>query len=301
MAWLQLTLDSNQQNADQLSDLLQQFGAISVSLSAISDEPLFSESSTETETLWKHTRIKALLHEDTDLDVLLSLLRQRISSSDIHKYRIEHLAEKDWVGEYQQKHEARVFANKLCVCSGWQTPPDTVSHVLMLDPGLAFGTGSHETTSLCLEWLAGQKLQEKTIIDYGCGSGILALSALLLGASHAWAVDIDEQAITATQANAVKNHLQSNLTSGHPGALHLPHTDMLVANILLNPLISLAPCFSGLVKAGGLLALSGLLANQVDDCLAAYQSWFTMQEPVFNREWALLTGVRKQDPSQSSG
>lgn len=293
MAWLQLIIDSNRESAEKLSELLQQFGAVSVSLSGIGNETLFGQDETQAEMLWEHTRLKALLHEDTDLDVLLSLLRQRVGVNEIHEYKIEHLAEKDWLAEYQQKQEARVFSGKLCICPGWLAPPPSVTHVLWLDPGLAFGTGSHETTSLCLEWLASQQLQNKSIIDYGCGSGILALSALLLGAGHAWAIDIDEQAIEATQANAIKNRLQAHLTTALPDAVPLPPADMLVANILLNPLLSLSSHFSDLVKPGGQVALSGILASQVDDCLAAYQSWFTMREPVFNREWALLAGVRK--------
>lgn len=293
MAWLQLTLDSNKQTAEILSELLQQFGAISVSLSAISDEPLFGQESTGADTLWRNTRVTALLYEETDLDVLLPLLKQRVGRDQIQNCRIEQLADRDWVDEYRQKQEARVIAGKLCICPGWLTPPENTVHVLKLDPGLAFGTGSHETTSLCLEWMTRQPLQEKTVIDYGCGSGILALSALLLGAAHAWAVDVDEQAIEATLNNALKNHLQSCLTVGHPDTQQLPQTDILVSNILLNPLISLAPRFAGLVKRGGNVVLSGMLANQVDDCLAVYRSWFNMNEPVFNREWALLTGVRK--------
>lgn len=290
---LKLIFDSNREAAGPLSDLLQQFGAISVSLSAVSNENLFDADSEQGETLWQHTRVTALLHEDTDLDVLMPLIRQRLGMENIHEYRIEHLADRDWVSEYKKTHEARVYAGKLCICPQWRTPPEAVRHILTLAPGLAFGTGSHETTGLCLEWLTSLDLDGKSIIDYGCGSGILALSALLLGANHAWAVDNDEQAIEATHNNAAKNRLQSRLTIGLPDDVQLPQADILVANILLNTLKTLAPHFASMVKTGGRLALSGILASQTDECLAAYQSWFNMNAPVFKREWALLTGVRK--------
>lgn len=290
---LKLTLDSNRETAGPLSELLQQFGAMSVSLTAVSDENLFAADSAQEETLWHHTRVSALLHEDTDLDVLLPLIRQRLGLESIHECRIEHLTDRDWVSEFEKTHGAQVYAGKLCVCPQWCTPPESAKHVLVLDPGLAFGTGSHETTGLCLEWLAGVEVTDKVVIDYGCGSGILALSALLLGAGHAWAVDIDEQSLDATRNNAAKNRLQARLSVGLPDEVQLPQADVLLANILLNPLKNLAPYFAGLVKTGGRLALSGILAGQADDCLAAYQSWFNMNEPVFKHEWALLTGVRK--------
>ena len=194
MAWLQLILESDSDGARQASELLEQFGAISVSLSALNKQLIIEKSPDQEEELWDHTQITALLYEETDLDVLLASLRKRLGPSLVGNQKITLLPDKDWVKEYQHSHGPRIFGNKLCVCPGWYTPPENIDHVLMLDPGLAFGTGSHETTGLCLDWLVINDIKAKQVIDYGCGSGILAIAAVLLGANHAWALDVDTQA-----------------------------------------------------------------------------------------------------------
>ena len=292
MAWLQLTLESTREGANRLAELLEQFGAVSVSLSAISPERLFAESDNSNEILWEHTRVTALLHEETDLDILLVCLRSRAGADQIRNHRIDLLPEQDWVGNYQQTYGPKIFSDKLCICPSWCVTPENVPQVLMLDPGLAFGTGAHTTTSLCLEWLVERDITGKQIIDYGCGSGILALAALKLGAAHAFAVDIDPQALEAAQANAEKNSLKDRMTIAQPGEVELPPVEILVANVLLNPLLDLAPKFAGLVLPHGWIVLSGLLATQAEECLAAYQSWFNMESPEFRREWCRLQGSR---------
>jgi len=322
MAWLQLTFESNRESANTLSELLEQFGAVSVSLSASSNELLFGQGSSKSEDLWEQTRVTALLHEDTDLDTLIVVARNRVGADQIRQHQIELIEDRDWVSEYQQTHGPRIFGDQLCICPGWCTPPDHIPNILMLDPGLAFGTGTHDTTGMCLDWLVdhdvcGKQVIDygcgsgvlalaalklwlvdhdvcgKQVIDYGCGSGILALAALKLGAAHAWAVDIDAQALEATRANADRNQLSDQITIMHPDAIELPVVDMLLANVLLNPLKILATKFAGLVSADGVVVISGILATQAEECLAAYQSWFNMQTPVFRREWALLEGTRK--------
>ena len=298
MAWLQLTLESNREDADKLSELLEQFGAISVSLSAISDELLFGQMDTGHEHLWEHTRVTALLYEDTDLDTLLVTLSKRAGHNHIFKHRIELLSDKDWVSEYQHAHGVRLFSDKFCICPSWCTPPDHVANILMLDPGLAFGTGTHDTTSLCLEWLIENDVQGKTVIDYGCGSGILALAALKLGAIKAIAIDIDPQALEATKVNAEKNQLMDRIIITLPDEIDIKAADILLANVLLNPLKELAPVLSRLVQPQGKIVLSGILAIQAEECLAVYQSWFNMNPPVFQREWAMLDGVRSQKTTE---
>jgi len=293
MAWLQLTFESNRESANTLSELLEQFGAVSVSLSASSNELLFGQGSSKSEDLWEQTRVTALLHEDTDLDTLIVVARNRVGADQIRQHQIELIEDRDWVSEYQQTHGPRIFGDQLCICPGWCTPPDHIPNILMLDPGLAFGTGTHDTTGMCLDWLVDHDVCGKQVIDYGCGSGILALAALKLGAAHAWAVDIDAQALEATRANADRNQLSDQITIMHPDAIELPVVDMLLANVLLNPLKILATKFAGLVSADGVVVISGILATQAEECLAAYQSWFNMQTPVFRREWALLEGTRK--------
>ena len=293
MAWLQLTFESNRESANTLSELLEQFGAVSVSLSASSNELLFGQGSSKSEDLWEQTRVTALLHEDTDLDTLIVVARNRVGADQIRQHQIELIEDRDWVSEYQQTHGPRIFGDQLCICPGWCTPPDHIPNILMLDPGLAFGTGTHDTTGMCLDWLVDHDVCGKQVIDYGCGSGVLALAALKLGAAHAWAVDIDAQALEAARANADRNQLSDQITIMHPDAIELPVVDMLLANVLLNPLKILATKFAGLVSADGVVVISGILATQAEECLAAYQSWFNMQTPVFRREWALLEGTRK--------
>ncbi|OGT66085.1 MAG: ribosomal protein L11 methyltransferase [Gammaproteobacteria bacterium RIFCSPLOWO2_02_FULL_47_50] len=293
MAWLQLTFESNRESANTLSELLEKFGAVSVSLSASSNELLFGQGSSKSEDLWEQTRVTALLHEDTDLDTLIVVARNRVGADQIRQHQIELIEDRDWVSEYQQTHGPRIFGDQLCICPGWCTPPDHIPNILMLDPGLAFGTGTHDTTGMCLDWLVDHDVCGKQVIDYGCGSGVLALAALKLGAAHAWAVDIDAQALEATRANADRNQLSDQITIMHPDAIELPVVDMLLANVLLNPLKILATKFAGLVSADGVVVISGILATQAEECLAAYQSWFNMQTPVFRREWALLEGTRK--------
>lgn len=293
MAWLQLMLESSRDDAERLSDVLQRYGAVSVSLSALSGDEVFGQTPGETPRYWDRTRIVALLHEDTDLDTLLVCLRDSVGGERITRHRIDSLKDRDWVSEYQKNNGPRIFGERLCISPSWCTPPQGASTTLILDPGLAFGTGSHETTALCLEWLADTSINGKTVIDYGCGSGILALSAVLLGAAHVYAVDIDPQALEAIRRNASMNDIDERLSVADPDVMTLPQVDILLANILLNPLQDLAARFAGLVKTGGRLVLSGMLAHQVDECLAAYAAWFNMQAPVFSREWALLQGVRK--------
>lgn len=293
MSWLQLTLESDFESAEQLSELLEQFAAVSVSLSPVSDEKIFGQAIEKDSLLWQQTRIVALLHEDTDLDTLLVCLRNRVGADRIGRHEISILEDRDWVGEYRLGHGVKIFADRLCVCPSWcEIPKDDIATII-LDPGLAFGTGTHETTAACLEWLAQSDLKEKSVIDYGCGSGILALAAVKLGAGKVYAVDIDPQALQASEENAKRNEITDQLVIAHPDDIQLPVVDVLLANVLLNPLQGLARHFADLVKPSGDLVLSGLLSTQAEECLEAYQSWFNMDQPVFKQEWSLLHGTRR--------
>jgi ribosomal protein L11 methyltransferase len=293
MSWLQLILESDLESAEQLSELLELFGAVSISMSAMSDEKIFGQAIEKDPVLWQRTRIEALLHEDTDLDTLLVCLRNRVGADRIDKHEISVLEDRDWVNEFKFGHGVKIFADRLCVCPSWcELPRDDIAHII-LDPGLAFGTGTHETTAACLEWLASNDIKNKSVIDFGCGSGILALAAVKLGADKVYAVDIDPQALQATKENAKRNNVTDQLVIAHPDKIQLPAVDVLVANVLLNPLQELANHFSELVRLHGDLVLSGLLSTQAEECLAAYQSWFNMDEPVFKQEWSLLHGTRK--------
>jgi len=296
MAWLQLTLESDSEGARQASELLELFGAISVSLSAVNKQLLIEQHPDQQQELWDQTQVTALLHKDTDLDVLLASLRKRLGPAPLGNQKIALLPDKDWVREYQLSQGPRLFGNRLCVCPGWCIPPDNIDYVLLLDPGLAFGSGSHVTTGLCLDWLVATNIEGKLVIDYGCGSGILAIAAALLGARHAWALDIDPQALQAATANADRNRVSDKLTIDLPDKNNLPVVDILLANILLQPLQELAARFAALVLPDGNIVLSGILASQAEECLATYATWFNMAAPVFQREWALLTGRRNCSP-----
>ncbi len=292
MSWLQLTLESDFESAEKLSELLEQFAAVSVSLTAVSDENTFGQVLKKDPLRWQQTRIVALLHEDTDLDTLLVCLRNRVGADRIGQHEISILEDRDWVSEYRLGHGVKIFADRLCVCPNWcELPRDDIAHII-LDPGLAFGTGTHETTAACLEWLAQSDLKGKSVIDYGCGSGILALAAVKLGAGRVYAVDIDPQALQASEENAKRNKITDQLVIAHPDEIQLPVVDVLLANVLLNPLQRLAHHFADLVQTSGDLVLSGLLSTQAEECLEAYQSWFNMDKPVFKQEWSLLHGTR---------
>lgn len=293
MSWLQLTLQTDKISADLLSELLNQFGAISVSLSAACNQSLYDEETMNDTGLWDTTRITAQLHPDTDLDILLICLRNRVGAEKIINHSFETIQDRDWVSEYKKETGPVVFGERLCICPSWCKPPDGIQHYINLDPGLAFGTGLHVTTSLCLNWLASNNLESKHIIDYGCGSGILALAALELGAGFAYAIDIDPQAIMASQENARRNKTRGKIKITYPDEIDLPAADILVANILSGPLVELAPKFEHLVKPGGTILLSGILAVQTEECLSAYSTWFNMAVPLFQNEWAMLTGIRR--------
>lgn len=292
MAWLRLTISSDASHIEDIGALLEQFGAVSLSYVPMAGEPLFDEGEKDA-VFWEETAVTALLDEDTDLDILIACLRNRVGAGHIHSHRIAPLQDEAWCERHKQEHGPMVFAGRLCVCPSWSEPPAGITHLVSLDPGLAFGTGSHPTTRLCLEWLASRDVRDRRIIDYGCGSGVLGLAALALGASHVHAVDTDSQALAATRDNADHNSLTGGISIGPPGSVAGVEADILLANILLNPLLALADQFAERVVPGGQLVLSGLLAQQAGECLEAYRPWFKMEAPRFSNEWAMLSGSRR--------
>ena len=292
MAWLKLVITTGAEQVDELTALLEQFDASSISFSPATEEAIFDEPS-DPGLYWQQTHVSALLDSEVDLDILLACVRNRIGTENIFSHKIEALKDENWVEAHKAGHGPMVFADRLCVCPTWSEAPDAGLATVVLDPGLAFGTGTHATTSLCLGWIAEQDVRDKLVIDYGCGSGILGLAIASMGARTVYGTDIDPQALSATMSNARQNNLQERIEVTLAGTEELPVSDMLIANILLNPLLELAPHFAELLKNEGKLALSGILATQVEECLAAYSQWFKMDEPVFKDEWALITGVRE--------
>lgn len=291
MHWLRLSFDCSAGQVDTLTDLLERLGAESVSVSGGGNESLLAES-TEATGYWAACRIGALLPADADFDIVLACLRNAAGVPGLRNAGVEPLPDRDWVAAGREAQGALQFGERLCICPSW-IPAPAGKQVLTLDPGLAFGTGAHATTALCLEWLAGTDLRGRTVIDYGCGSGVLGLAAAKLGASRVHAIDVDPVAVAATSENAGRNGLAGVVTSGLPGAGPLPVVDLLVANILLGPLLELAEHFAPLVRPGGRIVLSGILAAQADACLGHYGRWFNMAAPRYRDEWALLYGERR--------
>jgi ribosomal protein L11 methyltransferase len=291
MPWLQLRLAITPEQADPLEDTLLALGAVSVTFMDAEDQPIF-EPDLGTTPLWSHTHLLALFEADTNQTELLASLKYQWPG-ELPKHEIEEIADQDWERSWMEHFQPMRFGQRLWIVPSWHIAPEPDAVNLLLDPGLAFGTGTHPTTALCLEWLDGQALQGQQLIDFGCGSGILAIAALLLGAQQVVGTDIDTQALEASRDNAQRNQVADTRF-----ALYLPEdmpqqqADVLVANILAGPLVKLAPQLTTLVKPGGLIALSGILAEQADEVLAAYSEDFLL-DPVIERDgWIRISGRR---------
>ncbi|WP_166263336.1 50S ribosomal protein L11 methyltransferase [Marinobacter caseinilyticus] len=296
MPWIQLQIPADPDNADQLEDLLMELGADAVSMEDAADQPLY-EPDPGTTPLWHETRVTGLFDSDRNIEQLCAEISSRWhqetqqSLSDIEVTLVE---DKDWERVWMDDFTPLRFGERLWIVPSWHEAPDPKGANLLLDPGLAFGTGTHPTTALCLEWLDGHPVADKQVIDYGCGSGILGLAALLLGANHVIAVDTDPQALEASRENARRNEVDDDrldlyLPADEPDAV----AQVLLANILAQPLIGLAPHLAARVVTGGDIVLSGILSNQARDVMEAYEPWFIMDEPEQRDEWVRLTGRRR--------
>jgi ribosomal protein L11 methyltransferase len=292
MSWLQLSIDVAKPQVPLLELVFERLGALSVTLADAGDQPLLEPAPGE-EKIWQHTRVVGLFEGTTAIDDLRAALNLALDRDLTRNLRIETLQERVWERVWLEHFKPMRFGRRLWVCPAGQPPPTAGAVSVELDPGLAFGTGTHPTTALCLEWLEGQDLSGKTLLDYGCGSGILAIAALRLGAASAVAVDHDSQALEATRDNAHKNHVFERLTTYLPSTTpHRPH-DLLVANILAGPLIELAPRLCGLLKTGGSIALSGILEEQAGRVETAYAPWVELGPRQQRYEWVRLQGRRK--------
>ncbi|MBS9439627.1 50S ribosomal protein L11 methyltransferase [Photorhabdus noenieputensis] len=292
MPWIQLRLNTTGQLAESLGDTLMENGAVSVTFQDSHDNPVFEPLPGETR-LWGDTDVIGLYDAETDMKAVISQLEQvpELGKGFIHK--IEQLEDKDWEREWMDNFHPMRFGNRLWICPSWRDVPDPDAVNVMLDPGLAFGTGTHPTTSLCLQWLDSLNLAGKTVIDFGCGSGILAIAALKLGATHAIGIDIDPQAIQASRDNAERNGVLERLTlylaKDAPADLE---SDVVIANILAGPLRELAPVIGALPKPGGLLGLSGILTNQAESVIQAYTDKFVIDPVAEQEEWCRISGTK---------
>lgn len=267
-------------------------GALSVTFSDAGDQPLY-EPAPETHPLWNRTEVRALFDQGVDLQVIQEKLIPQLNGIQLEFWRITQLEDQEWERAWLQYFQPMQFGEQFWVCPTDRDPPDSQAVNLLLDPGLAFGTGTHATTSLCLEWLAEQELAGKTVVDYGCGSGILGIASILLGAEHCDAVDIDPQALIATRDNAGKNQVDQEVACYLPEEINENQADIVIANILAQPLIDLAELIGSFVRPGGVLVLSGILATQTDAVSEHYASHFDFSTPVLREEWARLEGIKQ--------
>jgi len=291
-------MDLETLHPESVEEIFARHGACSTTLSDAGDKPVLEPAPGET-PLWHDVRITGLFTADANFDALRADLLTSFGLDALPKHEISDLADRDWEREWLKDFAPMKFGSRLWICPGDSGVDDAEAVVVRLDPGLAFGTGTHPTTALCLEWLDGLDLRNCKILDYGCGSGVLAIAALLLGSDRAMAMDIDDQAVRATIENALRNEVRDRLgVSNHAGGI-AGEFDVVVANILAGPLITLAESIAGHVKGGCLLALSGILSEQVEEVLSAYQPWIDFEEPRFREQggqiWARLNGRRTED------
>ena len=287
MQWLQLIVASTRDASSAIEDALLELGAVSVTLEDAADQPILEPGVGET-PLWDNCIIKALFADDTDTVETSAQLEQLTTQTLQQSW--QQLEDKDWSQEWKKYFSPMKCDERLWICPSWIAPPDPDGINLSLDPGLAFGTGSHPTTHLCLRWLDRQDLTGQTVIDYGCGSGILGIAALLLGAKKVIAVDNDPQALLATRDNAERNNIAAERIS-----TYLPEDlpsdvigQTMLANILAAPLIELAPKLTALTASNGLICLSGLLEHQIDAVSQPYLANFNFDNPAIETEWAQL-------------
>lgn len=291
--WLQLMVTVDEDLAEAVSDALMDAGASSVSFLDAGDQPLF-EPPLGTTPVWAQTRVVGLFEADADLAAVRLSLERSFGADKFRDWSEEALADQAWERAWLEHFRPMRFGDRLWVCPTGFTVEETGAAVMLLDPGLAFGTGTHPTTALCLEWLDAAALKGAVVLDYGCGSGILGIAAALLGAERVYAVDIDPQALVATSDNARKNEVEDKIEIALPERLSSFESDVVLANILANPLMELADELRSRLRVGGRIVLSGVLAEQAEAVMAVYAlKGFEMEPVAISEGWARLAGVRR--------
>ncbi|SFP61577.1 [LSU ribosomal protein L11P]-lysine N-methyltransferase [Nitrosomonas cryotolerans] len=305
MAWITLTIKVDAAHTEALSDGLLELGALSVDIhdaaaGTAGEQLLFGEPGEPAEEIWCDAEVTALFDESIDVAAIMQAVTEVAQLPDQPVYHLGHVEEQDWVRLTQSQFSPIQISSRLWIVPTWHESPDPAAINLILDPGLAFGTGSHPTTHLCLSWLDAHLQEGDSLLDYGCGSGILAIAAVKLGASDVIGIDIDPRAIEASRDNAVRNQCDQSRIAFAPAhdeinmgsRVGIP-VDIVVANILANPLILLAPLLMRAVRQGGHIVLSGVLREQAEDVKLIYQQWFQMSIADEKEGWVLLAGIKK--------
>ncbi len=291
MNWLRVHIELERINPVPVEQALAELGAVSIELSDAANDPILEPAPGAT-PLWPTLRISALFDATIDDTTIRLAVAGAIETEAMPTIRFESVADQDWIENWQQSLQPMRFGRNLWICPTGSDCPEPGGTVIELDPGLAFGTGSHPTTALCLEWLANNDDHSGTLLDYGCGSGILSIAALALGARHVVGIDLDEQALRATRDNADRNNVTGRLTIARPEAAQYGVTfDRIVANILSGTLIELADELQSFCHTGTRIALSGILTHQTASVAAAYRPWVELELPIERDDWALLTGT----------
>lgn len=297
MTWLSITIETDCLHAEALADALLDAGALSASIEDAdagtpAETPQFGEPGSLTTPGWERSRVIALLESGTDASKLVAACTPIAGLDDVPAFTQEEIAEQNWVQLTQSQFDPIRVSERLWIVPSWHQAPDPDAIVLVLDPGMAFGTGSHPTTRLCLEWLERSVTAGTSILDYGCGSGILAIAAARLGASDVLGVDIDLQAVSAAKSNAERNEVAARFDDSAKEIKG--QFDIVVANILSNPLKALAPAICSHVRPGGILALSGILAEQSDELIAAYSPYLALRVADTRDGWVCLAGTKAE-------
>ena len=296
MAWLNLTLSVPRHEAEALSDALLELGALSVDVhDADADTPqeqaIFGEPGEAAPQLWQQNQVSALFAFDAPIAEVLQQAVHDIGLQQVPTYHVATLKDTDWVRQTQAQFHPIRISHRLWIVPTWHTPADPAAINIILDPGLAFGTGSHPTTRLCLRWLDDHIRRGEQVLDYGCGSGILAIAALKLGAASASGVDVDSQALQASRDNATANQVVAQFYL--PDDAPQQQVDIVVANILTNPLKLLAPLLAQATRLRGRIVLSGILSAQAEDVMKIYSQWFNLVPPIMEDGWACVSGTKR--------
>ncbi|WP_289106302.1 50S ribosomal protein L11 methyltransferase [uncultured Pseudoalteromonas sp.] len=291
MAWIQIRINANAATADAVSDLLMEAGSASVTFIDAKDTPIY-EPKIGTVEFWADTTVIGLFEANHDMNAVIELLKRHDEIKDTLVYKIEQLEDKDWEREWMDNFHPIQFGEKLWICPSWRDIPDPDAVNVLLDPGLAFGTGTHATTALCLKWLESQDLTGKTVVDFGCGSGILGIAAIKLGAERMIGIDIDPQALEASLDNAQRNGVADKLEVYLPENQPEFSADIVVANILAQPLRELHSVILRLLKPGGKIAMSGILEEQAQSVADIYAPFIELDDIALEGDWTRVSGTK---------